>query len=129
VGEGFLDQLPHAGVRGVLLLGGVVGALAMLLVVPRRRVPVLTYLGTGSMYIYVIHALVVGTSGLRETAWYHEVDTVPEMLALVVLAALAALALASPPVRWLTGWLIQPAYRWPFREQVPATPPLARPRG
>jgi len=129
VGEGFLDQLPHAGVRGVLLLGGVVGALAMLLVVPRRRVPVLTYLGTGSMYIYVIHALVVGTSGLRETAWYHEIDTVGEMLALIVLAALAALALASPPVRWLTGWLIQPAYRWPFREQVPATPPLARPRG
>jgi len=27
-------------------------------------------------------------------------------------------------VRWLTGWLIQPTYRWPFREQVPSTPPL-----
>ena len=123
-GEGYLEQVPHVGVRAVLLLAGVAGALAMLAVVPRRRIPVLTYLGTGSMYIYVIHALIVGSSGFRETGWYHEVDTVPEMLALIVLAVLVAFALGSPPVRWLTRWLIQPRYRWLFRDEVPSTPPL-----
>src|SRR5690606_26626412 len=59
-GGGPVEQLPHAGVRGVLLLYGALGALAMIAVMPRRRIPVLTYLGTGSMYIYVIHALIVG---------------------------------------------------------------------
>ena len=124
VGEGYLEQLPHVGVRAALLLAGVAGAVAMLAVVPRRRIPVLTYLGTGSMYIYVIHALIVGSSGFRQTGWYLEVDTVPEMLALIVLAVLGALALGSPPVRWLTRWLIQPRYRWLFRDEVPGTPPL-----
>ena len=124
VGEGYLEQLPHVGVRAALLLAGVAGTVAMLAVVPRRRIPVLTYLGTGSMYIYVIHALIVGSSGFRQTGWYLEVDTVPEMLALIVLAVLGALALGSPPVRWLTRWLIQPRYRWLFRDEVPGTPPL-----
>ncbi|NLF03807.1 MAG: acyltransferase [Actinomycetales bacterium] len=95
---------------------------------PRRRLPVLTYLGTGSMYIYVIHALLVDGTGFRETAWYHGIDTVPEMLGLMGLAVVGALALGSPPVRWVARWLIQPRYSWPFRDEVPETPPLGKVR-
>jgi len=122
--DGLLDAVPQLGARAALLLAGTAGALALLAVMPRRRIPVVTYLGTGSMYIYVLHVLIVGSSGLRDTSWYRAIDTVPEILLLIVVSVLAALALASPPVRWLTGWLIQPTYRWPFREQVPSTPPL-----
>ena len=125
-GDGYLDQVSHAGVRAVLLAAGVAGALAMLAVIPRRRIPVWTYLGTGSMYIYVIHALIVGQSGMRQTSWYRAIDTVPEMALLIVVAVGGALALASPPVRWLMRWLIQPRYRWLFRDEVPGTPPLGR---
>lgn len=127
-GDGYLEQLPSAGMRGVLLLIGAAGALALLGVMPRRQIPVVTYLGTGGMYIYVIHALVLGSSGFEETALYREIDTVPEMLGIIVLAVLGAFVLASPPVRWLTRWLIQPRYRWLFRDEVPTTPPLGRSR-
>ena len=123
-GERIVEQLPHAGVRGVVLAFGVVGALALLAVMPRRRLPVLTYLGTGSMYIYVIHALVMGQSSVRQTEWYLAIDSLGEMVLLIAAAVLFALALASPPVRWLTRWFIQPRYRWLFRDEAPSTPPL-----
>ena len=123
-GGGPVEQLPHAGVRGVLLLYGALGALAMIAVMPRRRIPVLTYLGTGSMYIYVIHALIVGQWAFRRTDWYRAIDTVGEMTLLIIAAVVGALLLATPPVRWATRWLIQPSYTWLFREQVPPTPPL-----
>lgn len=132
-GGGIIEQLPSAGVRGALLAFGVVGAIALLAVMPRRRLPVLTYLGTGSMYIYVLHALFVGTSGVRRTDWYLAIDSAGEVALLVLGAVAFALALASPPVRWLTRWFIQPRYRWLFRDEAPSTPPLgarepARPR-
>lgn len=126
--EGLLDAVPQLGARAALLLAGAAGALALLAVMPRRRVPVMTYLGTGSMYIYVIHVMVLGGTGLRETSWYAAIDTMPEMIGLILASVVAALALASPPVRWLTGWLVQPRYRWLFREQVPSTPPLGEAR-
>ncbi len=128
-GSGFVEQLPYAGLRAALLLYGAAGAVALLAVVPRRRLPVLTYLGAGSMYIYVIHALIVSGSGFRDTSWYHAIDTVPEMLALMAAAVVGALLLASPPVRWATRWLIQPRYTWLFRDAVPPTPPLRAGRG
>ncbi|NLF04876.1 MAG: acyltransferase family protein [Actinomycetales bacterium] len=127
-GDGFWEQLPQAGIRGLLLVLGAVGALALIAVVPRRRVPVMTYLGAGSMYVYVLHALILDISGLRSTSWYGSIDSVPEVIALMLGATLAALALASPPVRWATRWFIQPRYTWPFRDEVPETPPLGKVR-
>jgi len=118
-GEGFLEQLPYAGVRAALLVFGVAGALALLAVVPRRRLPWVTYLGQGGMYIYVLHALVILGTDFRASAWYARIDSVPEMLALMAAAVVGACLLASPPVRWATRWLVQPRYTWPYREEPP----------
>lgn len=124
-GAGVLDQLPDAGLRAALLAWGVAGALALLAVMPRRRVPWVTYLGQGGMYIYVLHALIILGTGFRGAHWYRAIDTVPEMLALIGAAVVGAMLLASPPVRWATRWLVQPSYSWPFRDEAPSTPPLA----
>lgn len=128
LGDGFLDQAPQAGIRGLLLVLGAVGALAMIAVVPRRRIPFLTYLGTGSMYIYVLHALILDISGLRSMPWYLEIDSTAEVAVLIAVSAGGALLLASPPVRWATRWFVQPRYTWLFRDSVPPTPPLGAPR-
>jgi len=119
-GEGVLEQLPYAGVRAALLAVGVLGALALLAVTPRGRLPWVTYLGQGGMYIYVLHAIILVGTSLRGADWYARIDTVPEMLALVLASVVGAVLLASPPVRWATRWFVQPRYTWLYREDVPA---------
>ncbi|WP_190233091.1 acyltransferase family protein [Streptomyces avicenniae] len=93
-------------IRAALLLYGAVVAVCLVRLVPRRRVPVLTFLGSGGMYVYLWHILFIRAAhhhGVTEFAdhWYEA--------GLVVAAAVAlAVALASPPVRALTRPLVQP---------------------
>jgi fucose 4-O-acetylase-like acetyltransferase len=108
-------QVSQAGIRVAVLLAGIAGALSLIALVPRRRIPFLTYLGSGSMYIYLLHLLVLVQ--LQSWGVFEHVDSRGDVVALLVGAVALALALASPPVRWATRWLIQPRYTWPFTQE------------
>lgn len=127
---GWEEQLAAAGVRGVLLLLGAAGATAVVLLVPTRRLPVLTALGSGAMYVYVLHPLLV--SQARSMNLFAEVTSAGDLVLLVLGAVGVALLLASAWVRWATGWFVQPRRAWWLQErgvlaaQAPA-PVVCRP--
>jgi fucose 4-O-acetylase-like acetyltransferase len=126
-------ELPLIGdwlIRGGVLLFGAVVALAFIRLIPRGRVPLMTYLGAGGMYIYLLHPLV-----LRPWLKYQGMDWVgpwPEQVLVVLMAVALAIVLGSAPVRWLSRPVVQPRLDWlfqaePERAERPA-PPVTLPR-
>jgi peptidoglycan/LPS O-acetylase OafA/YrhL len=106
----------------MVLLGGMIVALSVIRLIPRRRLPVITYLGAGGLYIYLLHPLVLRP--LHERDVFDGVGSPAGLLGAVCLATLLSAALASPPLRWLTRPLIQPSVPWLFK---PNADPGARP--
>ncbi|WP_070016576.1 acyltransferase family protein [Streptomyces nanshensis] len=98
------------GLRGAVLVCGTLIALSFIRLVPKRRLPLVTYLGAGGLFIYLLHPLVLRVvfhfAGLR---W---VGPWPEQLAVLVFACVLAVVLASAPVRWLARPLVQPRLPW-----------------
>jgi fucose 4-O-acetylase-like acetyltransferase len=104
-------------VRAAVLAAGAAVALSLIRLMPHRRLPFVTYLGAGGLYIYLLHPLALralGHAGIGFT-W---VGPWPEQAALLCLATLLAAALASPPMRRLTRPLIQPGGREQRRSPV-----------
>ncbi|WP_159037333.1 acyltransferase family protein [Streptomyces specialis] len=110
--------LPLVGdwvIRGGVLCCGMVIALAFVRLVPRRKLPLITYLGAGGLYIYLLHPLVLRPVLLEwgmdwVGPWYEQ--------ALIPLAAIAlTVVLGSAPVRKLTRPVVQPSLDWLFRPQ------------
>ncbi|MEO3754954.1 acyltransferase family protein [Streptomyces sp. B6B3] len=106
-------------IRGAVLLGGMVVALSFVRLVPRRRLPVITYLGAGGLYIYLLHPLVLRP--LQDRGALDWIDSNLDQVAMLGLAFVLATVLASPPVRWLARPLVQPRLPWLFRAE-PAPP-------
>ncbi|MFI7273280.1 acyltransferase family protein [Streptomyces sp. NPDC049879] len=92
--------------RAGVLLVGVAGALALLRLMPRRRVPVVSWLGAGGMYVYVLHPLVLRP--LLEWGAVAWVRSWPEQAVVPVMACALSAALASPPVRRAARWVVAP---------------------
>jgi fucose 4-O-acetylase-like acetyltransferase len=93
-------------IRGGVLLCGAVVALSFVRLAPRRRLPYISYLGSGGLYIYLLHPLVI-----RPPLQWFGVQWVSswwEQAGLVVLAVVLSGALASPLVRRVTWPFIQP---------------------
>lgn len=113
-GNGTMAELLQLGlIRLVILLVTAAAVVAVLVLAPRRRIPVLTYLGSGTMYVYVLHLPVITV--LSSTDFFDHFDSRVEVLALMAGGLLLAAALASAPTRALTRWLVQPKFTWPFR--------------
>ncbi len=111
----------HAwAVRGAILLGGMLVVLSAIRLVPRRRLPFVTCLGAGGLYIYLLHPLALRPLNAADVP--ARFDSWPDQGALVLATMLLAAALASPPVRRLTRPLVQPRL---LRERVlaSASPP------
>lgn len=105
-------------VRGMILLGGMAVALSLVRLIPSRRLPVITYLGAGGLYIYLLHPLVLRP--LHERDLFEWADTVPEAMGTLLLSALLGVALACAPMRWLTRPVIQPRLPWLFTAEANA---------
>ncbi|CAL9511573.1 hypothetical protein SUDANB171_03635 [Streptomyces sp. enrichment culture] len=125
-GQGHLLDAPFAWITraGALAVGFVV-ALAFIRLVPRRHLPVISYLGAGGLYMYLLHPLL-----LRPLLERYGVDWVgpwPEQAALLLFAVALATALATPPVRWLLRPLVQPRIGWLFRPETAPAPRAPRP--
>lgn len=117
-------------VRAVVLVGGAVIALSFARLVPHRRLPAITYLGAGGMYIYLLHPLVLrplNVAGVLDWVgpWHEQVLLVGCAFALTAV-------LASAPVRWVTRPVVQPRLPWLFRGETapsPASAPTPVPAG
>ena len=109
-GGGWEQQLGEAGLRGLVLVLGTVGALGALALVPVTRVPWWTTLGAGSMTVYVVHPVLVQHA--KSVGAFDTVREPADLVALVVVGVGLALVLASPPVRAALRPLVQPRGTW-----------------
>jgi fucose 4-O-acetylase-like acetyltransferase len=108
---GELHVAPLAYLGDALLLDLATGVLvlAALALVPANR-SWLTTMGAATMYPFLLHGLV--TRQLSR-AGVHDLLTalgIPGVLLITLMALTIAFALASPPVRRVTGWAVEP--RW-----------------
>ncbi len=119
---------PLVGLYGawVIRLGLLAAAaglvLCVLRVMPRRRIPVVTTLGSAGFTIYLLHPLVI--LPVREAGWIDRVNTPVEQAGLVLCGVALALVLGSPPVRRLFLPLTRPPLG---RLLVPLSAPRAAP--
>lgn len=103
-------------IRASLLAWGIVMALSLINLIPRARVPVVTYLGAGGMYIYLLHPLILRP--LREYGFFDRIDHKAEQVAVVLAAVAMAAVLSSPPIRRLTKPIVQPSMPWLFSRRI-----------
>ena len=85
-----------------------------------------TGLGQRTLYVYLLHGLVLAPLLPVIRAWDADL---PGVLLLVVLATLLTLLLGSTPVRAVTRWVVEPPAGWAFRSEDPATRPAPRSAG
>lgn len=107
------EQFAQAAIRLGILGYGAVGALALMALLPRGRISIITYVGSGSFYIYLLHPLLRKQLGAWD--WLIVTNSTGQLLLLMLAWAIFGMLLGSRPVRWATRWLIQPRYEWLFR--------------
>jgi fucose 4-O-acetylase-like acetyltransferase len=113
-----VSPLVAVAMRCAVLLCGAAMTAAFLALVPRRRTW-FTDLGTGSMYVYLLHGFIV--NGAVYFGWYSDAKDLGPIAAPMVVTALgvlAAFALASRPVRWAFRWAVEPRLEWAFRRPL-----------
>lgn len=98
--------------RLLVIAFGVLFAFAVMSLVPRGKIPVVSALGSGSFYVYLLHPLIIRI--LDNLGVFEHVNTMWEKIILLVFAIALALFLASPPVRKVFRPLIQPRYSVPY---------------
>lgn len=109
-GGGWEQQAGEAGLRGLVLALGVVGALGALALVPTTRTRWWTTLGAGSMTVYVVHPLLVQQA--KSLGLFDAVHRPVDLVVLVVLGVVLSVVLASPAVRAAFRPLVQPRGTW-----------------
>ncbi|WOF22047.1 acyltransferase family protein [Microbacterium betulae] len=115
--DAYVDLLSHhmwwaGAVRLATIAIGVALSAAFFSLVPRRRTP-WTRLGQYTMYVYLLHSFVLYP--FRESGVLRGLDPTWFWLPVMCLLSIAvATLLATRPVRWLTGPLVEPRPRWLF---------------
>ncbi|WP_107374379.1 acyltransferase family protein [Streptomyces abyssalis] len=116
----YFDAMWAWGQRGAVLVCGMLIALSFIRLAPKRRLPFLTYLGAGGLFIYLLHPLVL--RALFHFAGLGWVGPWPEQLAMIAFGCALAAVLASPPVQRLAGPLVRPRMPWLYAPERPADP-------
>ncbi len=117
--------LPAMWIRLVVMTVGLVGALAVLALMPTRR-SWFSAMGAATMVVYLWHGFVVQPLGV--TSWPSWAMAHPAIgLVLTILGAVGlALTLACPPVRHRLTWTVDPITNWKrawsIRRTAPARP-------
>jgi fucose 4-O-acetylase-like acetyltransferase len=109
-----VDDLTGTAMRVGLLVAATVLVAAFLAVVPARR-RWFTGLGAATLYVYLLHGVPVKLAAYL--GWYDHpvVHSVGGVAVAAAAGAVVAVALATPPVRRATRWLVEPRMRWAFR--------------
>lgn len=113
-------MVAEAGLRLLIIVVGAFTALAVLHLMPRRHLPVISLVGSHGFTVYLLHALVV--VALRALGVLTEGDgsiTNPSVWLDLAIAITVVLLLGSTPVHRSMRWLIRPRLDWLFAD--PAT--------
>lgn len=112
--EGWQTLVGGAAVTGLLLLVALAMTLALLIVVPRRRSAMTTW-GTRTLYVYLLHGLVVWA--LRESGAIDAVgtDSAWGTLAIAGFGAVLAVVLSTTWVQRIFWPVIEPRLGWLLR--------------
>lgn len=99
---------------------GMIGSFAVLALVPRRSLGWVTSMGAATMVVYLFHGFLV--KGLQATGFpaWTEGHVALGFLFATVGAVTAALVLASPPVRRVLVWAVDPVRSWERRRALHA---------
>lgn len=103
-------------IRGVLIAVMASVALATLYLMPRRRVPIISYVGAGGFTIYLLHGFVIHLVNYNFPLWTDR--SIPHQILGVVAAFALALVLGSKPVRVLVRPIVQPKVNWLFKDEA-----------
>lgn len=115
-----------AGVGGraaAMLLAAVLGA-AFLAVIPRGRTW-FTEMGTRTMYVYLLHGLVVKTLDYNDVFTLSVLHTPVGVVAVTLAAIALGVLLSTRPVQRATRWAVEPRAQWllrPRRQTATTTP-------
>lgn len=109
-GGGWEQQVGEAGLRGLVLVLGALGAMGLLALTPTRRVAGWTALGAGSMTVYVVHPVLVQQA--KSTGLFDAVRAPRDFVVLVAVGVVLSCVLACPPVRAVLRPLVQPRGTW-----------------
>jgi fucose 4-O-acetylase-like acetyltransferase len=117
--------------RVALFIMALVLTTVLLILTPQGQTR-FTRLGQATLYVYLLHALVLGpllpVIGSWEVSW-------PHVLALAAGGVLLTVVLGAKPVRRATRWLVEPRIRWALRRDPQPVgtaayrPPDPRPGG
>ncbi len=126
LGLPYQDDVPiEMAWRAGFLLWAAVTVIAVLALMPTRRIPLISACGAGSMYAYLLHQFVV-----RQWASNGGAELVTSPLAVVAVAVAALLlsvVLMLPSVRPLFRPLVQPRWEWFLRDREPISDVSRRP--
>lgn len=103
-----LEPATAAQTRLAVIGIGLLGAFSVLALVPRRSLGWFTAMGSATMVVYLFHGFAVkGAFATGYSAWAEQ-HPWTGFLATTVLAVTLALVLASPPVRRVLVWAVDP---------------------
>jgi len=85
--------------------------LCLLLIIPNKRIPLLTAAGKFTIYPYLLHGFIV--LYLRTTGFYHNLSTFEKGI-LIILGIFIALLLSMGILRSMFKWIIEPKLSYAF---------------
>lgn len=99
--------------RITLFIATIVLSLSVMAIVPRRKVPIISNMGTRTMYPYLFHAFLV--FHLYSIGFYHNISTPVQKALWIMFCVVFTMFLASKHFKMLTKWLVEPNLKWIFK--------------
>ncbi|MGI8328775.1 acyltransferase family protein [Actinomadura scrupuli] len=114
-----MEVAPLTGmaIRSGMILIGLVLAAAFLAVVPRGHTW-FTWLGTGTMYVFLLHGLILKVFDYLGLLTASPLLNPIGVVALTLLCVAATIVLATEPVRRVTRWAVEPNVSWLLRRST-----------
>lgn len=108
-----VSELTGTVMRLGMFIAAIVLVFAFLAVIPRRR-HWYSALGAATLYAFLLHGFFIKLADHHRWFDFDWQGTVPGILAMAGVAAVAATALSTPFTQRLTRWAIEPKMHWAF---------------
>lgn len=119
MGSADFQYLDYVGLEGfknrtvVLLITTIIGG-AVLSVTPRHKIPLISDLGSRTIYAYLLHAFLV--KYLSYTKFYNVINTNVEIVVWMVVCIIFTMLLSSKPVKYVFRYIVETKVKWLFKK-------------
>lgn len=104
----------YAGVyRSFALIGTVLLSISFLSIVPKRKIPLISDMGTRTMYVFIFHAFLV--QYLYHIKFYDMLNVGYEKLLWIVICIVFVMVLSTKTVRSIFKFIVEPRVEWVFK--------------